>query len=270
MVPLHPAEEPSRDQPLFRHLARVLPGRGVAVLRLDRRPAPRGRDVPFEDQAADALAAVRALRSEPRVGDAPIGLWGYSQGTWAAALAASQAPEEIAFLALVASPAVSPAAQMRYGTAEQLRRAGFDEGALTELAQLRATYEGMLRRDVDRSAAQMVVDRLADQPWFPLAYVPPELPAPGSWWNMDFDPIPILERVRCPVLLVYGDDDEWVPVEASIAGWRLAADASGADLSVVLLTGSGHAPTRLRSDGEEEVDPRYEERLLSWFANRFG
>jgi predicted alpha/beta-hydrolase family hydrolase len=86
VVPLHGANSPNRDSELFAHLAHVLPHEGIALLRYDRRPNPTWDDVPFTQQADDALAAVAQFREH--VADAPIGLWAYSQGTWAATLAA--------------------------------------------------------------------------------------------------------------------------------------------------------------------------------------
>ncbi|WP_232521619.1 alpha/beta fold hydrolase [Micromonospora phaseoli] len=96
----------------------------MAVLRFDRRPREQG-DVPFAVQADDAVAAVAELRR--RVGDVPVGLWGWSQGAWAASAVAARRPELIAFLVLVATSGVSPAAQMRYGTAQQLLLHGYGE-----------------------------------------------------------------------------------------------------------------------------------------------
>src|SRR5689334_3915283 len=101
LVPLHPANEPSRDQFLFRHLAEILPPRGVVVLRFDRRPYGDDRDVPLALQAQDALTMLHGLRRVPGVANAPLGLWGFSQGAWAAPLAASTAPDAVAFLALI-------------------------------------------------------------------------------------------------------------------------------------------------------------------------
>src|SRR5919109_5232282 len=121
LVPLHPADDGSRRQFLFEHLAEILAPREIAVLRFDRRPSRDDEDISFAVQADDALEALRFLRSH--VGSAPLGLWAWSQGAWAAALAASRS-QEVAFLVLLAAAGVSPAEQMRYGTAEQLRRNG--------------------------------------------------------------------------------------------------------------------------------------------------
>jgi pimeloyl-ACP methyl ester carboxylesterase len=200
----------------------------------------------------------------------PVGLWGFSQGAWAAPLAASISPE-VAFLVLLASTGVSPAEQMRCGTAQQLRRAGFGEDALVELAQLRAAYEDYLRGNAERAPAQPLVDRLADRPWFPLAWVPRELPPPAAWGDMDFDPMAIFARVRCPVLLFYGEDDEWTPVEDSIDAWRRAASEAGNDdVTVVRLPGTSHHPTLHAGQAVDTIVPLYTETLLGWIDARLG
>jgi pimeloyl-ACP methyl ester carboxylesterase len=265
LVPLHPANEPSRDQFLFRHLAEILPPRGVAVLRFDRRAYSDDRDVPLALQAQDALVMLHELRQIPGVGNAPLGLWGFSQGAWAAPLAASIAPDAVAFLALIASTGVSPARQMRYGTAEQLRRAGYRSAALSALAHLRAAYEDYLRGHAERVRVQELIDQMADQPWSSLAYVPRELPGPGAWDDMDFDPEPIFAGVRCPTLLFYGEDDEWTPADESIQVWRRAATG---DVTIERLPGASHHPTLQGGHDIAAISPLYTQTLLDWIEAR--
>jgi uncharacterized protein len=261
LVPLHPASDGSRRQFLFEHLAGALVPRGLAVLCFDRRPSPAGGDVPFEAQADDALQALAELRAQPEVGSAPLGLWAWSQGAWAAVLAAARSPE-VAFLVLLAACGVSPAEQMRYGTAEQLRRNGHgDEDALRELTELRAALEDAVRDRSRLQASQAVIDRYAHRPWFPLAYVPRTLDRSADWPDMDFDPAPILAQVRCPVLLFYGEEDEWTPIEPSIAAWERAGNAS---LTVVRLPGTDHAPTVGGEHEREAISPAYTKALVHW------
>jgi hypothetical protein len=262
IVPLHPASHGSRRQFLFEHLADTLLPLGVAVLSFDRRPSLDGNDIPVAVQAEDALAGLRALRAE--VGDAPLGLWAWSQGAWAASLAAARS-EEVAFLVLLAACGVSPAEQMRYGTAEQLRRHGFgDEEALREAAELRAAFEDALRDPDGILAAQAVVDRYAGRPWFELANVPQILDPSDDWPDMDFDPAPILAQVRCPVLLFYGEEDEWTPVEPSLAAW----ERSAADVTVVRLAGTDHAPTLGGGHDRDAISPDYTRALVDWVEQR--
>jgi pimeloyl-ACP methyl ester carboxylesterase len=238
----------------------------VSVLRFDRRPSSAG-DVPLESQADDALQALRELRAQPEIGSAPLGLWAWSQGAWAAAVAAARS-QDVAFLVLLAACGVSPAEQMRYGTAEQLRRHGHgDDQALNELAELRAALEDAVRDRNRFAASQAVIDRYADRPWFPLAHVPRTLDPAADWADMDFDPAPTLARVRCPVLLFYGEEDPWTPIEPSIAAWERAGNRN---LTVVRLPGTDHAPTLGGAHDREAISPAYTQALANWLDERLA
>jgi len=268
VVPLHGAAFPERDQPLFEHLAATLTPLGYAVLSFDRRPSPDGDDTTLDVQATDALAALSALAAET---GAPVGLFGFSQGAWAAALAASRSAE-VRFLALVGGSGVSPALQMRYYTDELLRRGGYDEAARARLLALRIAVEDVLRGAGDRQEAADLLARAATEPWFSMAYLPPELPSPDERWrDMDYDPEPTASAVTCPTLLVYGADEECVPAVASKEVWLRAAKAAGnADLTVVDIPGCGHIPV----EGDPPIDlgftvsdisSAYTAALRAWF-----
>jgi pimeloyl-ACP methyl ester carboxylesterase len=233
----------------MRHLAETMPRHGIAVLLHDRRPSVDGDDVPLDVQAADALAVAADLRK--RVGDVPIGMWGWSQGAWAAALAASM-DRSVCFLVVVGSVGVTPAAQMRHGTAEHLRRAGFGEEDVAELLDVRAIYEAGLRGDADAAEVQRRLEDVRTRPWWELAWLPERFSGVGSWRDLDFDPELAFAASACPVLAVWGDDDPWVPVEASEAAWRRAANER---LTVLRLPRTGHAP--------DPEDRQYEDALVA-------
>jgi hypothetical protein len=266
VVVLHGSAMPQRSYFLYEHVARELARVGVAVLRYDRRPREHG-DVPFAVQAHDARAAVAQLRR--RIGDVPVGLWAWSQGTWPASAVAAGRAEVVAFLVLVATSGVSPAVQMRYGTAQQLLRHGYGDADLAELARLRDALEAAVRGHIDRATARAVVDRYADRPWFPLAHVPRDLGGhPGTWEDMDYDPQPVIARVRCPTLLFYGESDEWTPAEESIAVWRRVAGTN--DLTIHRLDGCTHLPTHGGAETVESVSPDYTSTLLNWVGKRIS
>jgi pimeloyl-ACP methyl ester carboxylesterase len=263
LIALHPAADRSLDQYLFRHLATVLPPRGIAVLRYDR----RGDDVPLEAQAADTASAIATLRSRDDIDAARIGLWGFSQGAWVAPLVASES-QEVAFLVLVASTGVSPSEQMLYGCAKHAREAGFSVHEVDRLVALRRTADEWRRGHLTRERAQVAVDAVAHEPWFEHAYVQREL-GDGIWPNMDFDPEAVFAQVRIPVLLFYGEDDEWQPIDASIATWQRAARRSGnADVTVVRLAGTRHAPTLGGREDATAIAPEYERTLIAWLDER--
>ncbi|MGH3476245.1 MAG: alpha/beta hydrolase family protein, partial [Nocardioidaceae bacterium] len=225
IVALHGASLPQREQPLFEHLAITLTPMGFAVLSFDRRPGRKaGEDTPLDVQADDALAAVELLQTTI---DAPVGLFGYSQGAWSASSAASRDPS-VAFLATLGCSGVSPAEQMRFHTDELLRRAGFDESDRAQARELRLAFEAILRGGGDRTAATALLRSAVDQPWFDLTYLDRELPAPDDAWpDMDYDPKPAFEKLTCPILLIYGADEECVPAAASEQVWRRATQIAG-------------------------------------------
>lgn len=259
VVALHPADDRSRRQFLFEHLAQALTGLGVAVLRYDRRHMPGGRDVPYGLQAEDLACARAALEHE--IGPVATGLWGFSQGAWIALLAAAADPA-LAFVIVVGCSAVSPARQMRYGTARQLRDAGFGPADQADLAELRTAWEDHQRGHLPRSRAQHVVDRFAGRPWFPLSWVPPVLPDTVTWDDMDFDPAPAIGQLRCSVLAFYGDD-EWVPVADSIRIWR-SSIPDAAQLTIRILDGTTHYPTLHGGRDIAAISPAYTTALTTW------
>ncbi|MDQ6858076.1 MAG: alpha/beta fold hydrolase [Chloroflexota bacterium] len=257
IVGVHPADDGSRDHYLFRHLESVLPPIGTAVARFDR----RGDDVPLLDQARDVEAVVDVLAARPDIDRRKVGLWGFSQGAWVAPLVATRS-QRIAFLVLVASTGVSPAAQMRYGTAKQARSFGHSETEVDALLSLRAAFEDYARGRRPRSEVQAEINAAKDAPWFARAWVRPDLPRePGFWPDLDFEPAPVFARVAVPVLLFYGEDDEWQPTEESIAAW------AGRGRTFNRLRGTGHAPTLRGARDVASIAPDYTDSLVAWLRN---
>jgi hypothetical protein len=113
----------------------------------------------------------------------------------------------------------------------------------------------------------VVIDRYAGRPWFPLAHVPRTLDPAAEWPDLDFDPAPILAAVHCPVLLFYGEEDAWTPIEPSIASWERAGNA---ELTVVRLAGTDHAPTFGGVHDRDAVSPAYTQALVDWLERRLA
>ncbi len=222
--------------------------------------------MPLDDQVEDAMRVVRELSARSDIDGGLIGLWGFSQGAWVAPLAASRS-SEIAFLVLVASTGVSPATQMLYGTAKHARMAGFGDDVAARLVHVRTEVDEFRRGHIGLEAAQAAVDAVKSEPWFSFAHLPQDLGVIGVWPDMDFNPVPIFAGVHVPVLLFYGEDDEWQPIDASIEAWRWAAkQTKNRDVTIVRLPGTGHAPTLGGLESVEAVSPDYERAMLDWLA----
>ena len=264
IVALHGAGEGTREGLLYEHLHEVLPPAGIGAVTFDRRgegestgDATRGR---FRLQAEDALAVAEAVDVER------VGLWGYSQGGWVAPIAAVMS-ERVAFLVLVASIGVTPAEQMMYATAEQLRLAGYDEVVVERALDLRRRFEDWVRRRGREREAELRADLLAalDEDWFGLLFLPPVLldEEGCALWieEMDFDPRAVFARVRVPTLAFYGEADSWAPIPQSVEAWRAARED---EVEIVVIPEAEHE--LVLPDGT--LSPEYERRLVSWLKER--
>jgi pimeloyl-ACP methyl ester carboxylesterase len=265
VVAVHGAGEGTRDWYLYRHLHDVLPPAGIGVVTFDRRGEGESGGNPsrgaFAVQAEDALAFASAIEVDR------VGLWGISQGAWVAPIAATRS-NRVAFLVLLASTGVTPAVQMRYAVAEQIRRGGFGPEAAARAVGLREQAERWVRGEEVPGLADELADA-AQEPWWSLAFLPDALPAEDEaapmrrsiGEEMFFEPERVFARVAVPTLLFYGDDDGWSPVEPSIEAWRRAR---GDDVEIVVLPGTGHEPTQ--TDGAISGD--YERMLVDWIRAR--
>jgi len=262
VVALHGASNGTRDFFLYEHLHRVLPPAGIGVATFDRRGEGDSTGEPsrgqFALQVEDALAVANSLDVEH------VGLWGYSQGGWVAPLAAAQS-ERIDFLILIASTGVTPAEQMMYATAEQLRRAGHSPKTVERALALRQAFDDWAHGRVTDGGTALEHELIAtaDEPWRPLAFLPPRLPdEPGRrrWVEeMDFDPTHSFEQVNIPTLLFYGADDAWTPIDYSIEAWRTAG---GDDVEIMTIPNSSHSLTL--PDGT--LAPQYERKIVHWIS----
>ncbi|MGP4025671.1 alpha/beta hydrolase family protein [Actinomadura sp. 3N407] len=153
--------------------------RGLAVLIYDKRSAGYTNfRRSYSELADDALGAVRALRSRPGVDPAKVGLWGLSEGGWVVPLAASRSAD-VAFVIVVGGNAMTPIRQQVWNESSGLRRAGVS-GSLIDRGK--------------RNFARMGADA-------------------GLFAEAFFDAQGVLERVRQPLLGIWGGRDLQTPPE---------------------------------------------------------
>jgi pimeloyl-ACP methyl ester carboxylesterase len=238
----------------------VLPQVGVGVVTFDRRGEGESTGAPsrgnFELQAKDALAVVEGI------GIPVTGLWGFSQGGWVAPLAAMMS-HQVAFLVLVASTGVTPAAQMMYATEQQLTRAGYGQDVVDCALAMRRALRAWIHNP-SASKGRALKSALAEgsrEPWWPLAFLPEDLPGERGrreWIEeMDFDPAPVFAGIRVPTLAFYGTDDAWTPVEESVETWRRVR---GSAVDIVVVEGASHELT----DRNGVISPIYETTMIDW------
>lgn len=193
-----------RDEQGFAHkpflvLADALTRSGYAVLRTDDRgvggTTGSDDDATYDDLVADALAMTDFLRERPEIAADRIGLLGHSQGGYLAPLAASRAPEKVAFTVLMAGPAQTGCEVLKY----QAR------------AQLELQQQGTPAKLRDSDAAnQRLCDLMAAGDLDGARALDPTV-TPTMAAQTTYDPEPALRALRVPTLAFFGSKDIQVP-----------------------------------------------------------
>lgn len=276
IVVVHPASGGERTDPFYDHLRSELPRHGMAVLLFDRRGTGSSEGNPqtadFHDLAGDVIAAVDRLASRRDIDPLRIGLHGTSQGAWIAPIAAAR-KREIACLVAVSACGVPPAEQMDYGVAFHLRQEGFDSAVVNKVLELRGLVNDYFRGNVSRDRVATELSRYESEPWFERSYLNsshdlPVDPVKSLWHHqMDYEPLSIWKQVTQPTLFLFGEIDEWVPLEASMRNYR-SATARLQDVTLKQIKGTNHLMSVSGDENVLEISPDYLSVLREWLTSR--
>jgi hypothetical protein len=237
--------------------AEIFASFGLAALTFDRRGSGGTPGIPvhaFSVDADDALAAVRYLKSRPDIVSTAVGVTGRSQAGWVAPLATSKG-REVDYMVIFVPPAVSPYEQEKYRRLNELADDGFDPAARNEetaYLDLAVRYAETRENWKEYRAALEAVKRKR----FPDDVLEPEKPDDPAWdWgreNWRYNPVPALERVRVPVLAVFGGADRNVDPSVNAPIMRAAlAKAGNRDATILVVPGANHALNLFSKDLEQ-------------------
>jgi len=243
-VLMHPGSGPSdrHNDVFFPPIREHLLAAGIAVASFDKRgvggSTGRWQEAAIVEQAADAICCLELLQETV---DGRVGLFGHSQGGWVVIEAAARFPDA-AFVISSSGPGVTPAQQERYAIQLHMRRAGISEGEIEEVHRYYDDILAMMRAGASLEDAR----RRVGEGGFPQTFTTldiPVLPDDEAEWELvaaliDYDPRPALERIRVPVLAIFGADDPITPVEESVAVFREAVLPDL--LHVEIIAGAGH------------------------------
>jgi uncharacterized protein len=253
-VLMHPGSGPSdRDNDVFFPPIREhLLAAGIAVSSFDKRgvggSTGRWQEAAIAEQASDANCCLELLRGH--VGGR-VGLFGHSQGGWVVIEAAAHSPDA-AFAISSSGPGVTPEQQERYATQLYMKRAGISEEEIEEMRRYYDDLVTMMRAGASLDDAR----RRVEEGGFPQTFATlaiPVLPDDDAEWKLfaaliDYNPRPALERIRVPMLAVFGADDPITPVEESAAVFREAVRPDLLEVEIVARAGhrlEGGDPPRL-------------------------
>jgi pimeloyl-ACP methyl ester carboxylesterase len=260
-----------------RGLSQFFAQHGLAALAYDKRGfgASTGtiRGATIKDMAGDAAAGVRYLQKRPDIASNGVGVWSISQGGWMAPVVATTTPN-VAFIILHAGPAVSPRLQGRMELVSNL--AGLKQEELNEAIAYHNLYLDAMNNDEAFDKLLVAYERLRQRGvrWVWNPGTKEQLRAQWTTPNVDFDPVPILEKVKCPVLAFFGGEDGLVPPEGNVSIMAAALKKSGnKDFTIKVLPGVNHnfQLTGLGSWGFQssgKTPPGYYDVMIKWLKQR--
>lgn len=252
-----------RDETILGHkpflvLADYLTRHGIAVLRYDKRGVGQSTGdyatATTEDFASDALAGVNYLMTLKQVNKKEIGLIGHSEGGAIAPMVAVES-HNVAFIVMMAGPGVSGEQILLTQGAMIMKADGASDSAIDinrqvqerlfkvvkterdsarEARELRTILErGLSKMGIYKSnekAEEMSVD---EQLRFLLS--------PWMKFFISYNPAPTLEKVKCPVLAIWGTRDLQVPPSVNLPAVRSALLRGGnKHFKVMELKGLNH------------------------------
>jgi uncharacterized protein len=198
----------------------------------------------LHDRAAETLAAVAAVAGQPEIDGDRIALVGGSQGGWVAPLAASRGgglDSPVKAVVSISGPGVTVAESDEY----QIGAEGAHEGySPEEIDQARALFRRVLARlragddpaEILAGEINLLGTRVAE-----LAEISSVKELAFFGRIADYDPVPALEALRCPLLAIFGAEDVLVPTRASVAAYEAAFARSGhTRYRIVVFPGADH------------------------------
>lgn len=286
-----------RDETIFEHrpfavIADHLARGGIASLRCDDRgvggSTGKYMETSEEELALDAVAMVDALAGEPAIRGDAIGLLGHSEGAIVAPQAAAEAGKKVAFMVLLAGPAVK-AEEILVAQIEDLgRAAGKSEEAVArevkaerallavlggpkakDKAAVSAAVEALVAaqtegQELDAATRSAVVNQTVDQlvsPWF-VSFVRSD---PAKW---------LRKAKKIPTLALNGERDLQVRASVNLPAMKKAMTGAR-DLTTEALPGLNHLfqPAERGTVEEYEkvevtIDPSVLERIAGWIGER--
>jgi pimeloyl-ACP methyl ester carboxylesterase len=282
----------------FRIIADYFTRHGLAVLRCDDRGVGGSTGSKAlsttADHAEDVISELKFLRGRPDINPAQIGLCGHSEGGIIAPMVAAKS-KVVAFIVLIAGPAVTGDRLILFQLEALMRGGGASEEQIrTTLDQQKRVHDCVrtgrgwdllaeeFRKEIASSFSSLPPGTrkgIADSAAFVNSNVETKLAAAQAPWFryfIEFDPVPALQRVSCPVLALFGALDMQVPVslnrepmqealaKSKTKDWKIEVLPKANHLFLTAVTGSPAEYATL----ERKFVPGFLELMTGWITKR--
>jgi len=268
----------------FLVLADLLTRKGMVVLRYDKRGTAQSTGnserATMEDLTGDAAAALTYLKARKEVDPKRAGMIGLGEGGILALRVAARV-DDLDWLMLLAAPATRGEQTLLRQSELMARTSGLPEEQIERSQQFDRTAYAAVREEKTASALEARLHALIAKSGL-NASVPPAALADQvrlmttPWFRdyLDFDPVPVLEKIKCPVLALNGDRDLQVDADQTVPLLRQAYEKSGnKDFTVMEIDGVNHLFQKAQSGSpalygaiEETMAPEVQKAISEWVA----
>jgi pimeloyl-ACP methyl ester carboxylesterase len=257
-----------------RYIADQFARAGIAALAYDKRGAGQStgdvHDGGYDTLARDALAGVALLAARPDIDPKRIGLHGHSEGGMVAPLAATLAPDQVAFLVAEDTYAGRVSDQDIYRTTNEIKAEDFSEADKAKELAMYTLFVQVLSGDRPYADLEAAGAPVKDQAWYKDLNLPPRSNAVWTWYprRAHFDTRTAWAKVRQPTLLVYGEHDQLIPVDESLRRIENLLDASNTSYTALIAPRAEHNLTVKPQPGEDffwwHQAPGVVETVVAW------
>jgi len=234
----------------------------------------------MEDLTGDAAAALTYLKARKEVDPKRAGMIGLGQGGILALRVAARV-DDLDWLMLLAAPATRGEQTLLRQSELIARTSGLPEEQIERSQQFDRTAYAAVREEKTASALEARLNALIEKSGL-NASVPPAALADQvrlmatPWFRdyLDFDPVPLLEKIKCPVLALNGDRDLQVDADQTVPLLRQAYEKSGnKDFTVMEIDGVNHLFQKAQSGSPalygaivETMAPEVQKAISEWVA----
>ncbi len=279
VILVHGSGPMTRD--FYGPLSYVLAQNGIAVLSYDKRGIGKSTghwlDQSFEDLASDVVAGLSFLKNRKEIQPEKIGLWGISQGGWIVPLAAAQS-KVVAFAILVSAAAVTPAEQTLMSTEAEIQLQDLPEDKIKQATTETKAQIDSLNSEEAKMEFEAQVEKLkSDGNEKLLSSSGIENPRFLLFFRriMNFQTIPNLQKLMCPVLVIYGEKDRVVPVKGNKEKLEKALE-NNRDVTFMVFPDGDHALLLTKTGSMQEYFysnqfvPGFFALMVQWIHERTG
>ena len=240
----------TRDEEIFGHkaflvLSDYLTKNGIAVLRYDDRGVGQStgdfKTATSADFATDVESAISYLKTRKEINKKKIGLIGHSEGGLIAPIVAVKS-KDVAFIALLAGTGIQGdqillLQQKLIGKAsgvseEDLQKSEVENTKVykiikqsTSMEQLKTDLTNYYKQALKENPSSEKPNGMSDDEFINL--IVEDMATPWMQYFISYNPVPTLEKVKCPVLAINGDKDLQVPPKENLEGIKKALTKGG-------------------------------------------